>query len=321
LAVCLFLVSCREKENCTSCEGLSPPLGIAFSVPQGDVSFFRFGPMELVHSGRLTGWSVVAAEVSVNGQWLAVADGAADRVALLKLPELYELSGAVIGGAPLDVDVDVSGHLLYAITNNGYFWCYHTSSGQFDMLEVELAPRRLALRPPDGGEAWIVCGGNNTIHVVDLRQFIAIDTFFMPLPPTDIQFSGDGGRFYVAMEGDTGSVAVFDALSRALIREQRFGRGAFELAVSDDERFVAASDSATGRLYVWDTGSGATWDVPVGRHPLRTRFARGSHVCYAMSVEDTRLLRINIGDAGPEPADTFYVTPTLRDFVLWEAIP
>jgi WD40 repeat protein len=321
LTACLLLVSCREKENCAGCGDLSPPLGIAFSVPQGDVSFFGMWPMELVHSGQLTGWSVVAAEVSVNGQWLAVADGASHRVALLKLPELYELSGAVIGGAPLDVEVDATGHLLYAVTNNGSFWCYHVGSGLFDTLEVQLAPRRLALRPPDAGEAWVVCGGNNTIHVVDLRQFIHTDTLIMPLTPTDIQFSRNGERFYVAMQGDTGRVAIFDAASRGLIQQHACGRGALELAVSDDERFVAASDSATGRLYIWDTVSGLGWDVAVGRHAFRTRFARQSHVCYAMSIEDTRLLRINIGEAGPEPADTFYVAPTLRDFVLWEASP
>jgi len=294
---------------------------MAFSVPQGDVSFFRLWPMELVHAGRLTGWAVVVAEVSVNGRWLAVADGASNRVALLELPDLHELSGAVMGGAPLDVDLDVTGQLLYAVTNNGSLWRYRVASGLFDTLEVQLAPRRLALRPPDGGEAWVVCGGNNTIHVVDLRQFIRTDTLIMPLPPTDIQFSRDGARFYVAMQGDTGRVAVFDASSRQMIQQHACGRGAFELAVSDDERFVAASDSATGRLYLWDTVSGLGWDVAVGRHPFRTRFARQSHVCYAMSIEDTRLLRWNIGDAGPEPADTFYVLPTLRDFVLWEAPP
>ena len=294
-----------------------PPLGIAFSVPQGDVSFFRLGPMELVHAGRLTGWAVVSAEVSLNAQWLAVADGAANRVALLKLPELFELSGAVIGGAPLDVDVDVTGQLIYAVTNNGSFWCYHVGSGTFDTLEVQLWPRRFAIRP-DGSEAWVVCGGNNTIHVVDLRQFVRTDTLILPLPPTDIQFSRDGTRAYVAMEGDTGCVAVFDASSREVIQQHACGRGAFELALSDDARFVAASDSATGRLYIWDTVSGSAWDVPVGRHAFRTRFARHSHVCYVMSIEDTRLLRLEIGEGGPGPADTLHIMPTMKDFVLWE---
>lgn len=317
----MLFISCREKESCEDCDGLGPPLGIAFSVPQGDVSFFQLQPLELRHTARLTGWAVVAAAVSVNGQWMAVADGASNRVALLKLPELYELSGAVIGGAPLDVDVDATGLLIYAITNNGCFWRYRVGSGLFDTLEVELAPRRFALRPPDDREAWVVCGGNNTIHVVDLQTFVRTDTLIVPLPPTDVQCSRDGARYYVAMAGDTGYVAVFDAVSREVIRQHPCGRGAFELALSDDERFVAASDSATNRLYLWDTVSGLEWDVPVGRQAFRVKFARQSHVCYVMSIADTRLLRMEITEAGPGPADTLFVAPLLRDFALWEVGP
>jgi hypothetical protein len=316
----LLIVSCREKENCVNCEeNLEPPLGIAFSVPQGDVSFFRMRPMEVVRTAQLSGWAVVASEVSTNAQWLAVADGAADRVALLKLPELRELSGAVVGGAPLDVDVDVTGELIYALTSNGAFWRYSVGSGTFDTLEVRLQPRRFALRPTDDREAWVVCGGNNTVHVVDLGQFSQSDTLTLQWPPTDIEFSRDGLRAYIALRGDSGYVAVFDASSRRMIGQHACGLGTLELAVSDDERLVAASDSATGLLNIWETASGRQWQVPVGRCALRTRFAHGSHACYVMSLDQTRLLRVEIGENGPGPSDTLSVLPMLRDFVLWEA--
>lgn len=273
--------------------------------------------MSLVGLEKLPEWTVVAAEVSENARYLAVGE-AGFRLALLELPGMNVLNETIIGGAPLDIEVDASGRLIYVITNNATFWVYSSASGTSDILELPLQPRRLALRPPEKSEAWVVCGERNSILVIDLPQLARVDTIELPQPPTDIQFSPDGSRYYVTMLGDTGTLAAFYTASRQLIQAQPIGRGAFELAVSDDGRYVAASDSATGKVHVWDTVGGPVWSVQIGGYPLRIRFGKRSHTFFVLSVGYRRIQRMSIADNGPVLDDALIMPENALEFVLWE---
>jgi DNA-binding beta-propeller fold protein YncE len=320
LAVCAVLISCRDKDRCTSCSGaLEPPLGIAFSVPNGDVHYFQLSPLTSVALGKLPGWAITIASVSENGQYLAVANDAIyHHVALLGLPEMNVLNETMIGGTPVDIEVNASGMQVYIATNNASFWAYSPSSGTFDTLELMLHPRRFALRPPEKNEAWVVCGAGNSIQVISLTQFTQIDTITLPKVPTDIQFSPNGQVYYVAMRGDTGELAMFSSASQQLIQSQPIGRGAFELAISDDGRYAAMTDSAEGKIHVWDTAVGSVWSLSVGGYPYRLHFARNSHWLYVLLRNQSRIIRISITENGLIEDDAITAPQTALEFILWE---
>jgi len=322
LAGVILLISCQSKETCEGCNdgSLHPPLGLSFSVPSGDVSYFNLFGHGLVDTIRRDGWMVMAAEVSINQDRVAVADGGNNRIAVMRLPDFLEITSSGIGGEPMDIDMDVSNQHVYVITRNGSLWRYNVATGVYDTLELALFPRRFAMRPPDRLEAWIVSEGEFELQIVSLQQFRKTDSLVFPSSPTDVQFSPDGARAYIGFKGDTGSVIVYQTSNREQIAQHQTGIGPFELAVSPDGRFLAASDSVRGSVHFWDTITDECWNVPVGGSAGRVRFARWQPRCFVLSQMQNAILGISMSPDGPVTTDTIYVAPYAREIALWENV-
>lgn len=316
----LLAAACRSKNPCEDCDGdnLVPPMGLVFSIPGGDLTFFSLADKRVKLVTPLNGWAVVAAATSANGELMAIADAATDRMVMLRLPGLGSIVTRSLGGTPTDIEMDRLGVLLYATTINGNFWRYNIASGSIDTLEIELRPRRFALRPPERQQAWILCSGNATLHVMDLRNFTPLDTVVLEQAATDVVFSPSGEQAYLAVGGSPGRLAVMDADTRAEVDFLEISGGPFDLAISSDGRFVAASDSSGGRLAIWEVAAGNFWILPLAGSPGRVCFRYNTNCCFVLVYGVNRVYEVTIGSGHPAVTDSVAITANVRDLVLWE---
>lgn len=310
-------MSCRDKERIIDSAPLQPPLGIAFSAPNGEVSFFDLTSLAIIHWDRFVGWTVLASAVSQNSQWLTVAESGTQLLGVYKLPELEISSIGYIGGVPLDVEFDPSGLSVYAITNNGIFWRYNIGDYTFDTLDIDLNPRHFALRPPTYQEAWIVYEGSQTVDIVNLIRFAQTDSLSLPLPPTDIQFSRDGQTCFLTLAQDSGSIVMLDPTTQAILRSHPCSAGSIELGISDCGTYAAVGDTVRGNLHIWNTVADSSWDIYLGEQPVRVRFQQGATTIFALSFPESRLVRIEFADGTPQIVKSAIFPVLTRDFVLW----
>jgi DNA-binding beta-propeller fold protein YncE len=315
-----WMLSCRKKNICENCnETLTPPLGIAFSIPSGDVSFFSLHEPRVVETQHPDNITAVAAMLSRYGNHLILANGSGNRIYLYDVPDFSEpISSAMLGGQPVDVAVDDNAHTMYAVTLNGNLWRYSPSSGLMDTVGLALHPRRMVLRQPDHLMAWIVCSESKVIQSVDLRTFTRADSLLTALTPTAIEFSPDGTKFYVAYTGDYGELAEYNAGDKQFLRSQAFGSGPFELAMSYEGRYLAASDSASRRVYFWDLAHDSIQSVGLAGTGGRVRFSRQSNSCYVAMQNRSSLIHLELSEQGFATQDTLDFSRNLHEFVLWE---
>ena len=219
----------------------------------------------------------------------------------------------------MDLQINASGAYAYVITQNSNFWVYSISSGQADTLEIGNTPRRVAIRPPYGVQAWIACAGDSTVRVVELQNLHSTDTLQFNLRPSAVAFSPDGNRAYVALAGTPGIIMVIDATTFEVINELQAGTGPFELAMSNDGRHLAAADSAGGRTRIWNLDSEHHWNIPTGGIAGRVRFSPGTNSFFVCSNELNEVLKIDLSSGIPTVTDTITIAPYLRELVLWES--
>jgi len=315
-------LSCHTKERgYEPGVELAPPYGLVFTQEEEvgtRVTYFNLSTMRPVYSEVVGNFLVMACVTNQHGNKLAVADGQEDRVAILQLPGMLETFDAYFSGRLVDLAVDTDIGHIYAITHNGDFWIDSVAIERFDTLEVALFPRRLTLRPPGRTEAWVVCVGNNTLHVIDLRRGQMLTTETFNDAPTDVGFSPDGSKAYVAFVGGGSSVTCYNADSLLPITTYGTGGGPFELAVSDDGELLAASDSLRGTVQVWDLDNTSTWIVPIGARASSLYFAKQSHSLYVLAQGVNRVKRVQIGDHGPTSVDSLQFNHDVENMILWE---
>ncbi len=101
-------MSCREKGKLITTDLLTPPLVLVFSVPSGIVSFIDPVSFRRVGLDTLDG-AVVSAAITPGGNRMVIANGVGNRLTVLSLPELEEVTSAALGGAPMDVGMEPAG--------------------------------------------------------------------------------------------------------------------------------------------------------------------------------------------------------------------
>ncbi|MDD5087381.1 MAG: hypothetical protein PHI18_01105 [bacterium] len=314
----LVLGSCRDKEGNHDPDSLVPPLGAAFCIPSGDVSFFALQSREVVHQIPMENWTIAAAEFHPHvHSILAVADAQNNRVALWSLPVLGVLGSASVGGSPADVACDPSGTVLYSLTRNGAFWIATLSTGRLDTIEVQVFPRRMAMRPP-GNEAWVVCPGDCTLHVIDVRHVVKRDSLKFDRRPSDVVFTPDGIRALIAFEGDDGGLCELDATTFAPVRERALGHGPYDMAMSWNGRYLGIADSLDARLFVFDLFNDGCSSAAVDSGAVRVRYAETTGHWYVYSIPGNGIQVVSFSGNTLAVADTVAVQSAITDFIIWE---
>lgn len=281
-------------------------------------TYFDLTTLKILHSFPLPNYAVTATATNLHGDRLALADGRSDRIVLMQMPHLQETHNVLLGGEPVDIDVDVDAGHVYAITHNGNFWIDSVALDLFDTLEVRLFPRRLTLKPPARLEAWVVCVGNEALHIIDLPRRVIVRTDSFDSPPTDVAFSPDGSKAYIAFAGASGRVTSYNSATLEPLSNYPAGSGPFSLAVSSDGQLLAASDSLTGMVQIWDLASNQSWSVRAGNWAGSLYFMHETHTLYVLAEGLNQVKRVRIGANGPEAVDSLRFDGETRNMILWE---
>lgn len=319
-AVCVLLLgSCRDKDDRPGSDVLAPPLGVVFSIPSGDVSFFDLESHEVVHRVSMETWIIVACEFHPTMNWmLAVAEAQSSRVALWSLPSLAVLGSSPVGGAPMDVASDMNANILYSVTRNGAFWMATLSSGRLDTMEVRLYPRRMTMRPPGQNEAWVVCPGDCTLHVIRVREALRRDSVKFDYPPSDIAFSPDGVRAFIAFEGMDGGLREFDATTLALIQQHELGHGPYDMTMSRNGHHLAVADSSDARLFVFDFPGGERRSAVLDSGAVRVRYAESTGAWYVLSKTGGGLQVVSCSGDSLAVTDRVAIDEAISELIIWE---
>ena len=318
--IALLFTSCNSKSPTRSNpEGLiSPPIGIAFSIPGSEMTFFDLDECDTVQTQAMNQWAVVSAAINFQGSRLILADDNTTRIGVFSLPEFTQISITAIGGVPIDMQLSVTGSHAYIITANANFWIFSVSAQRFDTLETGLNPRRLTLRPPSSNQAWVACAGNSALYIYNLSNFQPLDTLYFAQIPTSVAFKPDGAYAYVALQGNPGIVEAFDANTREHIGFMEAGAGPFDLAMSSDGEWLAATDSLLHRVRFWGLSHLQQWDVGIGASPDRIRYSSNEHAFFVGCSQRSHIYRIDTSEEGPILSDSVAIAATVREFVLWE---
>lgn len=313
-------VGCHSKGPTGSFppDALSPPVGIVFSVPSGELTFFELDDCELKGTYDLGSWAVLGAAINVQGDRLLVVDDNSPRIGVFSLPGLHELSATTLGGVPADMCINSSGSLVYVITQNSNFWVYSISAQRFDTVETGQLPRRMAMRPPSATQAWVACAGSQEVIIYDLNILQPVDTLSFTSAPTAVVFSPDGNVGYVAVRSSPGRIESFDAATLAPIHSFDAGTGPFELAISSDGEHLAATDSSGAKVRIWDLPQSQQWDITVGYAPGRIRYSQQERAFYVCSRGTSRVYRISVAGDDPLLTDTLITAQGPRELILWE---
>jgi DNA-binding beta-propeller fold protein YncE len=319
----VILGSCHPKEpgEEPTEEGVYPPMGLIFTLSGGGDSrllYLDLRNFRIAHETVLQGASVKAVTVNANGDRLVLADGLTMQLSMLRLPGLSEVQVLPLGGNTEDLETDAGGWHIYAVTHNGSFWTDTVATGNLDTMEVALHPRRLTLRPPYRNEAWVVSSDQKKIQMINLVHREMFDSLEFSDTPTDVQFSPDGTKAYVALQGEQAGVAAYAPVSHNVLASYPGGEGPFELAVSDDGRYLAASDSTAGTVLLWDVASGGAWSVDVGAGAGPLSFEYRTHMLYVLATGEGRLTRMLVTENGPQTVDSLRLPYPSRCFTMWE---
>jgi DNA-binding beta-propeller fold protein YncE len=314
----MILWSCHRKVPDPPGPPLSAPLGIAFSIPHGDISYFNLTTLRTISTQPMGPWAISASVVTRTGNRLAIADAQSYRISVLDLPGLETVTMMLAAGAPRDLAVDNVGTQLYYVTNDGTFWRYSTDTGDLSNVGVGLYPRRLALRPTGETEAWVVTPGESTLRVIDIVHFQVQDSIVFTRPPDAVKFSSDGHLGYVAFEGTRGMVAVYDASTLVQMDSIELGEGPFDICLSHDDGYLAIADSGSGSAYIWNLTTRELREISLGGHPLRITFSRHSNTCYVAEPVSSRVYSIAAEDSGSSPTAYGIMTQRINNLVLWE---
>lgn len=318
--VCLFLLgSCRDKDDRQGSDVLAPPLGIVFSIPSGDVSFFDLESHEVVRRVSMETWIIVASEFHPTMHWiLAVAEAQSSRVAIWSLPTLAVLGSAPVGGAPMDIACDINANVLFAVTRNGAFWMATLSSGRLDTMEVQVYPRRMTMRPPAQNEAWVACPGDCTLHVIHVREALRRDSLKFDSPPSDVAFSPDGVRAFIAFEGASGGLREFDATSLAPINQRELGHGPYDMDMSRNGRYLAVADSADAQLFVFDFSNGDCRSAAVDSGAVKVRYAEATGAWYVLSKTGGGLQVVTWSGDSLAMTNRVAIDEAISELIIWE---
>jgi DNA-binding beta-propeller fold protein YncE len=315
-------VGCHDKEadTVTNTGVVTAPSGLAFSAPDGRMTFFSMEDGHFIGTRTLGAWSVAHAAFNLQGDLLVVTDGAHSRVVGIRMSDLNEVVSRTIAGIPTDLQVSSSGAQAYVTTQNSILWVCSMSSGHVDTMEVGPEPRRARLRPPSDVELWVACKGDNTLRIVELQSLHTIDTLHFAQPATAIAFSPDGVRGYIAVQGSPGLVWVVDGQTREAYDFLDAGLGPFELAISGDGRYLAAADSATQRTRIWDLHTSQVWNVSTGGPAERIRYSQSTGAFFVCMNAQNSVVKIDISGETPMVTDTIAIAPELRELVVWEPV-
>ncbi|MCB9366616.1 MAG: hypothetical protein H6506_00550 [Calditrichaeota bacterium] len=261
------------------------------SAVGGEVALFDLSTLEIRSEERQQGWATACELLSTESR-LVTTDNESGGMAVYQIPSLERVESMSLSGTPVDLRLDRYSLSAHVITRNGLYFRIPFSSLLPDTLDTGPSPRRIRFRPPSDLEAWITCPGDMTVRVIDMQGPHESGSISFAAACTDVCFTPDGGWAYCAVPGTqrlykvaAGSHTITDSL---LLQD-----GSVDLAICDAGRYVAAADSVTGRLRVFDLQHGASSEIFCGTEARRVRYSVSRSSFFVLCPQESWVLRVD----------------------------
>jgi YVTN family beta-propeller protein len=150
---------------------------------------------------------------------------------------------------------------------------------------------------PNRKVLFVSMPASNRVAVIDTLSWRVIRNLDVPSNPRRIALQPDGGYLWVAFgtPGESNSgVAAISTSTYATAATIRTGAGVHDLAISDDSRYVLATNSEDGTVSVIDVRSlTKTADIASGRKPVSVTWSSRGRAAYVVNQEDGTIAAID----------------------------
>lgn len=310
LLIGLLIIACRDKDDDSDSRRFDPPYGVIASAVGGELAFFDLDNLEFITLEGQEGWATACELQSINGR-LVTIDSEAGGFAVYELPEVAQVQHLGISGTPIDLKLDRSQLSAHVITRNGLYFRIAFSNLQADTIDTGPQPRRIALQPPNDFVAWIPSLGDSSIHVYQMQGFFEHFRIDLPAPCTDVCFKSDGSAAFCALPG-LDNIYLLDAGDGRFIDSLSFNSTTVDLAMSHDGRYLAAADSNSGDVKIWDLTANTSGLIRCGSGAMRVRYSSTQYSFFVICTEESWVLNIDPTTNPPTVSDTLIVTSSPR---------
>lgn len=247
-----------------------------------------------------------------------VADEEANSVSVIDAASFKKIRSIPVGQGPHNVQVAPDGKLLWLTSNGepgmavgkpaqqampesghgamagaGAVWAIDTVT---DLVVAKVPVGRHPAHvvvTPDGRQAYVTNGGDNTVSVVDLSAQLVIETIAVGASPHGLRLSPDGKQAWVAnLKG--GTLSVIDTQTRKQIARVAVGKGPAQVAFTPDGRLAFVSLSGEKQVAVID---------PAKRRVIR-KVSVGAVPIQLYATPDSRLLLVANQGTRDKPGST-----------------
>lgn len=266
----------------------------------------------------LTSVLFVAGSAFADPGKVYVADEETNSISVIDAVTFKKIRNIPVGLGPHNVQVAPDGKLLWLTTNGepdlavgkpaqqamaasghgtmpggGAVWAIDTVT---DLVVAKVPvgkhPAHVVVTP-DGRQAYVTNGGDNTVSVVDLSAQLVIETIAVGASPHGLRFSPDGKQAWVA-NLKAGTVSVIDTRTRKQIARVAVGKGPAQVAFTPDGRLAFVSLSEEKRVAVID---------PAKRQVIR-KVSVGTVPIQLYATPDSRLLLVANQGTRDNPGST-----------------
>ena len=255
--VAVVFAGCGGSEVAPVPSSDAPAPDVTLSLPEGENSQDSAIP-EPVPSLRLVqtitlGDSAADGVPSPDNSMLYVVDVVEQQVLFIDLTNQQITTAVPTGTEPFSISLSPDGRTIYVPNaGDGSLTTIKTSQPS-KVQRVDLGGRPLYSVPsPDRGRLYVANISKREITVLNAPE-VRVDTA-IPSAGMTLAITSDGGRLYVAGEGN--SVAVIDTVALQVVGQIRLEGVAQALAISPDGRTLYASGGDIRGITAVDSRSG-----------------------------------------------------------------
>jgi YVTN family beta-propeller protein len=157
---------------------------------------------------------------------------------------------------------------------------------------------------PDANRLFVSMPDSDRVAVVESTDWKVVYEIDTPARPRRLGLQPDGRYLWVAYDGKGGDspsgVSVIDTRSLRKVADIPTGRGAHDIAFSDDSRFVFVTNEADGTVSVVEVARLAELrDVPVGARPTSIAWSPQARAAYVVATGAGRIAAVDAEKAEP----------------------